>query len=436
MQAPTSAMVASRSRQQYVSLEDSQVGIVWPVKKLVYIVFFLFFSYRNVKTIWWLLSYCGTHCDDDRINEIWILGRNDTSPSRTRRDSNQSTSTVLSAQAAEEPVLASSIETTRSDLTRKPTTAVVITTAFLTPCKAIRLEHLLQSVLPGSLDVWLLHNHVSIETNHPDLLQESVGLLHKLQQQYPLFDINQKGEFIPTFDTSRSGAAKSSFLRWLVAHPEYHAAWHLEDDLWFTGQWSAFFEEYKNHHADFVVKRNFPKSKWNKYSSCHLDKHYLPSSNSSSVSNSIPQNNKTRVPCIKVVSWSVLWPIIRISTRAAQLLLNDMQSGLLVGHHEVVLQAFMLAHHELNVSVIAKHLGKIEAGGWGRFSYSERLKLSIHSPILPDSVYHPVKCEAYAKYAKSRDAMREMLSSAGWKEGIIDSWSNSTNSNTGHNSSV
>jgi hypothetical protein len=58
---------------------------------------------------------------------------------------------------------------------------------------------------------------------------------------------SQANKRIPEFDDEASEPSKSSILKMIlyVTHPEYEHAWHMEDDVFFTGGWNTFFD-----HAD------------------------------------------------------------------------------------------------------------------------------------------------------------------------------------------
>jgi hypothetical protein len=292
-----------------------------------------------------------------------------------------------------------------------PKTAIVYLTKALDECRAIRLGHLLQTV-PPNMDVWLLHNHNL--TNNETILTTSMNHVRRLQRKHLLYSESQANEQIQKFDTKRSGAAKSSFLRWIVEHPEYKHAWHMEDDILFTGEWSHFFAHADNK-ADFVGPQFKPNDSWIHFKNdqCTMDQNYIRSS-SNKRSNSTVNG---RIMCRKVLTLRSLWSIVRISTRLAQLLLNDLESGTIEGHHEAVLQGALMAHANLTFMELPPLVGRNTAGGWGRYVDRTICSLDIYQPINDNQLYHPVKCEAYT--GEKLDNFKEIMMTYGWSNGTM-----------------
>jgi hypothetical protein len=118
----------------------------------------------------------------------------------------------------------------------KARTAVVFVIKALNECKAIRLAHLLQTAGPN-VDVWLLHNHITMINNETekDALEASIEYIRQLEREHMLHSESQANKTIARFDTKISGSSKSSFLRWVVQHPEYKNAWQIEDDVFSLG---------------------------------------------------------------------------------------------------------------------------------------------------------------------------------------------------------
>merc|ERR1719464_2076505 len=69
------------------------------------------------------------------------------------------------------------------------------------------------------------------------LLADSMLHLKNLHREYGIQSRNVHTRTIPSFDGRRSGSAKSSFLR-LVVDEGYGYAWHIEDDVFYTGNWT------------------------------------------------------------------------------------------------------------------------------------------------------------------------------------------------------
>ena len=79
-------------------------------------------------------------------------------------------------------------------------------------------------------DVWVLHSHHMYNVTSPQR-QQSEQLIQNITG---LKSACQNPEKIKRFDSKRSGSSKSSFLQ-LVVENEYRYAWHLEDDMFYTG---------------------------------------------------------------------------------------------------------------------------------------------------------------------------------------------------------
>jgi hypothetical protein len=298
-------------------------------------------------------------------------------------------------------------------------TAIVYVTKALDECKAIRLEHLLQTTSPD-WDIWILHNHDRLESNgETSALQSSLEYVRRLERQHTnLFHASQMNETIPDFDSSISGAAKSSFVRWLVEHKEYQYAWNMEDDILFTGKWSQFFDQIQIQAApaaaDFVgphIKRN---DAWSRFSTppCYMDKRYI------SYVDKDPKiaANTTTVSCGEVLQWSSLWSVVRISNRWAHQLLADLQSGVLHGHHEAIFQALQKGHADLKYAKLPPDLeGHNEAGSWGRYKDKTKSSLELYQPVEANRIYHPLKCEAYI--GERLGEFKELMVSYGWNNG-------------------
>ncbi|KAL3924735.1 MAG: hypothetical protein SGILL_000862 [Bacillariaceae sp.] len=299
-------------------------------------------------------------------------------------------------------------------------TAIAFVTRALDDCKAIRLEHLLQTI-STEFDVWVLHNHDQMEISNETQalqLQTSLDLIQQLEQRHPnLYTESQKNEAIDVFDDAISGAAQSSFVRWVVKQHEYNHSWVMEDDVLFTGQWSHFFEAVQHKEEgmdadiDIVATLGKRSKEWVHFYWCRIDKKYI----SFVEKDTKEPTNSTTVPCIQVLQWAGLWSLARVSNRWAHYLLNDLQSGVLVGFHETVFQALEMGHADLKNMTFPSHVvGHHEAGSWG--PYWDKTKCSLemkeHQPVEANRLYHPLKCEAYAgdRFHK----LKELLVSYGW----------------------
>jgi hypothetical protein len=293
-------------------------------------------------------------------------------------------------------------------------TAIVYTTKYLSKCKAILLEHLLQT-RPPTMDVWLLHNHDVVRQE--EVLQQSLHNLNYLKQKYGLRDRTQElVVFRGHFDDGRSGHSKSSFLKWMMDHSEeYDYAWGMEDDILVTGEWKNLFELYDSHEADFVSTRVNHAPNWGWYHrNCSISRDYIARAASSGMSVRYNGTLEERIPCNRVLRWGTMWPLIRISKQGAKYLWEDLLSGALSGHHEAIVQGLLLGHGDLTFTEFPLAVAHIIAGGWGPYKNSTELKLQIFYPVTASKVYHPVKCDSYRGVVGTAEFEKLMIS-YGWK---------------------
>jgi hypothetical protein len=292
-----------------------------------------------------------------------------------------------------------------------PRTAVVYLTRALDECRAMRLGHLLQTV-PPNMDVWLLHNHNLM--NNGTKLITSINHVRRLEREHILYNQSQANELITEFDDPPSGAAKSSFLRWVVAHPEYKHAWHMEDDIFFTGKWSHFFAQ-ADKEADFIGAKFERINGWEYFrgTRCSMDQTYIPSYIKKR--SNITVNG--RIMCRDVLTWRTLWCIARFSTQFAQFLLDDILSGTLQGHHEGVVHGVLMGHENLTFSDLPPISGYYKSGGWGNFKNRSYCSLDTYQPINDNRYYHPVKCDAYT--GERLDYFKEILMTYGWSNSTL-----------------
>jgi hypothetical protein len=294
---------------------------------------------------------------------------------------------------------------------QSPRTAVVYLTKALDECRAIRLGHLLQTI-PPNMDVWLLHNHNFM--NNGTKLTTSINHVRRLEREHRLYNESQASKHIKGFDSPTSGAAKSSFLRWVVSHPEYKHAWHIEDDMFFTGAWSHFFA-LADTEADFVGAQFHHIDGWGYFRGdrCSIDQKYIPSYIEKRTNITI----NGRVMCRDVLAWRTLWSIVLVSTLFAQLILEDLESGMIEGHHEAVVHGVLMGHANLTFSDLPPISGYYTTGGWGKFQNRTKCSLDLYQPVKDNRFYHPLKCEAYS--GEKLDHFKEIMMTYGWSDGTL-----------------
>ena len=137
------------------------------------------------------------------------------------------------------------------------TEAIVVATGLVDECMATRLRHLVETGQTyeengPTRDIWVLHSHHMYNVTDPQR-QQSEQLIQNITG---LKSACQNPEKIKRFDSRRSGSSKSSFLQ-LVVENEYRYAWHLEDDMFYTGPWGKFFDSTLDSSTDVIPVNYF-----------------------------------------------------------------------------------------------------------------------------------------------------------------------------------
>lgn len=263
-------------------------------------------------------------------------------------------------------------------------TAVVLSARFLTNCIAARLHHL-AATIPPEIDVWLLHDHAMFNSNSSEIVT-SLHHLESLMESVQVQPADRINSFIPGFDSVRSGSAKSAFLRWMTQQGvQYQYAWHVEEDMFYTGLWSNFFSAHEHDSADVVASR-FRINKlwfWIDDSRCRVD---YPSE-------ILINTDFTSTKCTEIVRQAHFWGMLRVSRSFATRLLEDLEKNYIYGHHEAVVDILLqIKRFNMTFSEL-QHVGSVTP-----VSSGNRANMSLEvfaDSLLPQRLYHPVKCQAY-----------------------------------------
>ncbi|CAB9509300.1 expressed unknown protein [Seminavis robusta] len=333
-------------------------------------------------------------------------------------------------------------------------TAIVWVTRYLDICGAARLRHLIAtsgaansttsttgssaSASPLKIhpsqsprDVWLLHNHNSL-ANHSssdEQYQTSLQLLRELEDYARdeigtrLYSAQQLSHPTKGFDDTRAGASKSSFLSFMVSH-HYGWAWHIEDDVFYTGRWREIFgEEYHDGNTILDGSTNLPPPNQSNKSVVAVPTTTTPAYDVIATGKYVgpkwywfqddPQPCTIRIPerlslgnnqqrCANVVANMTRWGIARLSGRFAHSLWTNVMTGNVVGHHEAVVASVC---HSYNFTCTVEYLlqpriGSFITAGWGDWAKDWKQRLTNHGTIKPSKIYHPVKCAAYRERNK------------------------------------
>jgi hypothetical protein len=280
-------------------------------------------------------------------------------------------------------------------------TAVVWVCRYLDECGAARLKHLLMTVgaqqESNKLDVWILYNHRSIKQGTPEH-QLSVKLMADLKKfakaelGFQLRGAQQATTTLP-LDGSRSGPGKSSFLKFVV-QSQYGHAWHLEDDVWFTGHWShVLAAKYAAH--DVVATGGPVPNTWYYYiKQCSIKIPAWPEFLQP------PQRMYMGLECSKIQKFMVRWPLVRVSLRFAEALQELSKAGAVIGHHEAIIAPMCHAYrYDCSWNELKPWTGHLVTAGWGKWTNSSAMTLERHGVetgnITDNKLYHPVKCSSY-----------------------------------------
>ncbi|CAB9504559.1 expressed unknown protein [Seminavis robusta] len=321
-----------------------------------------------------------------------------TTGSSSRVPKNRAEEFAINAKRREK---ATKIKNERENANR---TAIVWVTRYLDDCGAERLLHLLTTAAtqttrqqpPQQRDVWILHNHKSLKRKSPDLVRRSEQLVTQLKEyaQDNKLNITLRGAHQSSstlnLDGKRSGSGKSSFLRF-VAYKRYQFAWHIEDDVFFTGPWHNLFDAFVTRPDDVISTGDPAPSDWyyHVYETCTLRVPVWAEFNQ--------QRMFLPCECASIAPKITRWAILRMSLRFAESLLELSKTNAIVGHHEAVLAPMCDAYHYQcdNKELLQPHNGHICTAGWGPWKNASTQVLELHGNITHNRLYHPVKCAAY-----------------------------------------
>lgn len=110
--------------------------------------------------------------------------------------------------------------------------AVVQVVKTVTSCHVLRAQSLAMLTNSG-YDVWFLH---SPSAQDPDLLSNLTAMNIKCEAQEQVISPSWQH-----FGSPWIGFAMAAFLKFTIKHSEYDFVWHLEDDVYFKGNWTGLF---------------------------------------------------------------------------------------------------------------------------------------------------------------------------------------------------
>ena len=367
--------------------------------------------------------------------------------------------------------------------------AIVVTVSYVDECVALRLKQLVKSIQSQhsivQRDVWVLHNHYMFDKRFQNgknrtflqqfYVQDGKGLvldddggggIHKnvtLQSNGDRRLIESKrwiqsitnlksGYQTPSlmripygFDTEKSGASKSSFLRLLNMfgddddgddddnNKDYHyrRGWLIEPDVFYTGSWGTLLDEldydnHRNHYPTLAVTATGTGT-----TSDDDDKNIT-----TTTTTTLTPSSSSTVDVLSVIrtyqnatdwwQWKMgyisnvrnqdieptqtVWVMIRVTSAFAKRMLydlthrgrdgyNDTKTNNILpyatGHHEGVTGAYARSRNFTVAAIPTNHLAYFVPGEKENKRKEDTTTLEDHGPVQRGKLYHPVKCKAY-----------------------------------------
>ena len=278
-------------------------------------------------------------------------------------------------------------------------TAAVFMLGDLDECigKRVRAFHA-SSGLPAT---WVLHSpNVSPSARKVAATLAADGVLVEEQPRVP--------SHWRSFGASKTASGQiltvPSFLLWLLHKPEYSNAWHIEDDVFFTGQWKELVSDARWQGQDLVSGKSVKF--WSDASFrnwLHADQNRI-----CKLPGGVPcEQGPGAGPTVA----KVMWPLARLSRSLAFKLAEALNNGA-GGHNEVATGALCDYFNATNKVCQTKPIPKQDLGRYMlgmpdcKLNISERkhTKLSQHCkaawpPSFLNSTlvqqhrfFHPAKC--------------------------------------------
>ena len=177
----------------------------------------------------------------------------------------------------------------------------------------------------------------------------------------------EEGKLVP-------GSNHFPLLKFFKEHQEYDYYWMVEDDVRFSGDWKAFFDNFSDNHADFlssIIESKKENPYWFWWS-------YLKTS----------KENISEDKLLKSFN-----PIYRLSHQALACIDEHLRNGW-IGHHEILIptllacKGFQIEDFGGNGSYVVKEAN--------RNNFYDKTSIGLN-PLIPDDrknyLFHPVKEE-------------------------------------------
>lgn len=292
----------------------------------------------------------------------------------------------------------------------KSRVAVVLAVKSIDKCREMRARSL--AVLVGSgFDVWILH---SPEAQDQEVLDNLTAMNIRSEAQEQNFTESWK-----QFGSKRIGYAMAAFLRFVVKHSEYDFAWHLEDDVYYTGNWTKLLAQLQ---ADFptesLLARTYYETKSVRKSNKLMKEGRLCKGECGLTGGAscflkkktglklfgAPHlwNEKKGLRKLDQMIVKVWWMMARVSHEYAVKLAMHLDDGA-SGNHECIAAPFCMSQSRFRkgssgwcttAQLPDSVLKTWSPGGLRNNSIQDRLAQRMQAGQLePDKLYHPMKCE-------------------------------------------
>lgn len=277
--------------------------------------------------------------------------------------------------------------------------AVALVTVEMDSCRWNRVSQMLQTT-DDAVDVVILYD------GNPPEVPDTMGNVSRLVLLPQTSSPEWWGHFSQRLDGSftHSGTSKQAFLQFLIGNPEYELAWHVEDDVEYTGHWGKLLRLLAPAFQDLVT--------------CYLDVDL--NSDSPWLQKDVARTcySKPGVRCsdderLKGRLTKVRWPLLGMSRRLAQTIAQEFNSSTGVrGHHESTTGTICRLRNWCAMSSIPSVLlGRFALDGYGPYQkgFFQQLtngsnasldtlrawaRLGVQGGVRSNRLYHPVKCPA------------------------------------------
>lgn len=219
-----------------------------------------------------------------------------------------------------------------------------------------------------SLDIWLLYDRKSWNA----ISKEDIKKFNLRVFEFRSSSFMDKGYHPWKLESPFEGSTHFPLIEFLLKHKEYDNAWLVEDDIRFSGNWSVFFNSFRDRAEDLVTSHVMAYKDFHGKWGCEVDFH--------TTTLSIPFQKRVKA----------FNTIFRLTQKAASYLDKVTKEGNW-GHFEITMPTFLknAAYSILDLDDLEFCIGKdqLDANGTNRWPTSFKLnELSI-----PNKIYHPVK---------------------------------------------